>query len=114
MRFGAKWNADVVLCLDQTEWSRDVCEYVRESMCVCVCVCVVENEALEWLREDSGEINVKKEKNEKCGCSMIPGIVGGPYVTFMNELFSLLFRHKNILPPIKMVDKADSPILEQI
>ena len=45
---------------------------------------------------------------------MIPGIVGGPYVTFMNELFSLLFRHKNILPPIKMVDKADSPILEQI
>ena len=45
----------VVLYLDQTEWSRDVCEYVRERerLCVCVCVrvrvcvCVVENEALE-------------------------------------------------------------------
>ena len=61
-----------------------VCERERETVCVCVCVCVrvcvcvVENEALEWLREDSGEINVKKERNEKYGCSMILGIVGGP------------------------------------
>ena len=28
----------VVLCLVQTEWSRDMCEYV------CVCVCVRERE----------------------------------------------------------------------
>lgn len=40
----------VVLCLVQTEWSRDVCEYVRERERVCGGVGrggVVENEPLE-------------------------------------------------------------------